>query len=89
MQRSVVGQHRLSSSHSDLGLLHCCCRDMVTKVDIDKLELPDNHPFAVKKKVGRQGRPCPWSCRWGWSCVPQLLLGPALLSGSACGPAAE
>eukprot|EP00891_Asterochloris_glomerata_P009472 jgi/Astpho2/9472/Aster-x0400 len=28
-------------------------RDVVTKVDIDKLELPDNHPFAVKKKISK------------------------------------
>ena len=59
MQRSFVCQHRLSSSHFDLDPLHCCCRDMVTKVDIDKLELPDNHPFAVKKKVSKPGKPLP------------------------------
>lgn len=33
------------------------CRDM-PRVDIDKLELPDNHPFAVKKKVSLRVRLC-------------------------------
>lgn len=89
MQRSVICQHRLSSSRFDLGLLNCCCRDVVTKVDIDKLELPDNHPFAVKKKVRRQGKPFPPASGWGLSCIPDPVLGSALLSGSACGPAAE
>ena len=89
MQRSVFCQHRLLSSHFDLGPLRSCCRDMVTRVDIDKLELPDNHPFAVKKKVSRRGKPFPLACGWDLSSVSQPLLGPALLPGSACGPAVE